>query len=180
MKSIDYALNAIILTMLYVVSVRELIELNIIIELMTFLTNLTYFLRHSYSTCIVLFYQCLFRVRATYTNWCFTLYSTYFVFPFLKLSNKMGGGDRGDCCDTDICGFVADIDAIGSIRSVPVFSLSLIIGWFTLQSTILTHFYIVVPLRNFMNFWTHFSSDLNYLLKWKEWRKTENETWSNS
>lgn len=60
---------------------------------------------------------------------------TYFVFVFLKLSNKMGGGERGDCCDTDICGFV-DIDAIGSIKS----SLSLIIGCFALQSTIMAIF----------------------------------------
>lgn len=60
---------------------------------------------------------------------------TYFVFVFLKLSNKTGGGERGDCCDTDICGFV-DIDAIGSIKS----SLSLIIGCFALQSTIMAIF----------------------------------------
>lgn len=59
---------------------------------------------------------------------------THFVFPFLKLSSKTGGGDRGDCCDTDICGFVADIEAIGSIRSE--LSFSPIIGCFTLQSTI--------------------------------------------
>lgn len=70
---------------------------------------------------------------------------TYLVFPFLKLSNRAGGGERGDCCDTDICGFVVDIDAIGSIKSVAVCSFSLIIGWFT--STIFTLFIPYYPLQ---------------------------------
>lgn len=78
-----------------------------------------------------------------YHSWplfiCSALLSTYLVVPLLKFSNRVGGDERGgvDWCVTVICGFVDDIDAIGSIWSALAFlSLSLIIGSFT--STILT------------------------------------------
>lgn len=65
------------------------------------------------------------------------------MLPFLKLSNVVGGDERGDGCVADICAFEADIDAIGSIvfdaGTISTRSMSLIIGWFTL-STILILF----------------------------------------
>lgn len=65
------------------------------------------------------------------------------AFEFLKLSSRVGGGDRGDGCSdaVTICGLGDDIDAIG-IKSDETFSmcsLSPIIG--SLQSTILMTFY---------------------------------------
>lgn len=69
--------------------------------------------------------------------------STYVAFEFLKLSSRVGGGDRGDGCSdaVTICGLGDDIDAIG-IKSDDTFSMcsrSPIIG--SLQSTILMSFF---------------------------------------
>lgn len=46
------------------------------------------------------------------------------VFAFLKLSSRVGGGDRGDGCfdAATICGFGDDIDAI-AIKSDDIFSM---------------------------------------------------------
>lgn len=69
--------------------------------------------------------------------------STYVAFEFLKLSSRVGGGDRGDGCSdaVTICGLGDDIDEIG-IKSDDTFSMcsrSPIIG--SLQSTILMNFF---------------------------------------